>query len=67
MVAQAAVGYTQYFSGDPAGLVALHVAGACILLVAVLRFHLGLGPILRLMCGPRRRAPTPSRPCCRTA
>ena len=42
MVAQAAVGYTQYFNGDPAGLVAVHVAGACILLVAVLRFYLGL-------------------------
>ena len=42
MVAQAAVGYTQYFNGDPAGLVALHVAGASILLVAILRFYLGL-------------------------
>lgn len=42
MVAQAAVGYTQYFSGDPAGLVALHVAGASILVVAVLNFYLGL-------------------------
>ena len=42
MVAQAAVGYTQYFNGDPAGLVAVHVAGASILLVAILRFYLGL-------------------------
>jgi heme a synthase len=42
MVAQAAVGYTQYFNGDPAGLVAVHVAGASVLLVAVLRFYLGL-------------------------
>ncbi len=42
MVAQAAVGYTQYFNGDPAGVVALHVAGASILLVAVLQFYLGL-------------------------
>jgi cytochrome c oxidase assembly protein subunit 15 len=42
MVAQAAVGYAQYFNGDPAGLVALHVAGASILLVAILRFYLGL-------------------------
>jgi cytochrome c oxidase assembly protein subunit 15 len=42
MVAQAAVGYTQYFNGDPVGLVAAHVAGACLLVVAVLRFYLGL-------------------------
>jgi cytochrome c oxidase assembly protein subunit 15 len=42
MVAQAAVGYTQYLNGDPAGLVALHVAGASILVVAILRFYLGL-------------------------
>jgi cytochrome c oxidase assembly protein subunit 15 len=42
MVAQAAVGYTQYFNGDPVGVVAVHVAGASVLLVAVLRFYLGL-------------------------
>src|SRR5262249_17083296 len=42
MVAQAAVGYTQYLNGDPVALAALHVAGACALLVAVLRFFLGL-------------------------
>jgi cytochrome c oxidase assembly protein subunit 15 len=41
MVAQAAVGYTQYFNGDPVALVAVHVAGACVLVVAVLRFYLG--------------------------
>jgi cytochrome c oxidase assembly protein subunit 15 len=42
MVAQAAIGYTQYFDGDPVALVALHVAGACVLIVAMLRFYLGL-------------------------
>ncbi len=42
MVAQAAVGYTQYFNGDPVGLVAVHVAGASLLIVAILRFYLGL-------------------------
>jgi cytochrome c oxidase assembly protein subunit 15 len=42
MVAQAAVGYTQYLNGDPVALVALHVAGACVLVVATLRFYLGL-------------------------
>jgi cytochrome c oxidase assembly protein subunit 15 len=50
MVAQAAVGYTQYLNGDPVALVAVHVAGACILVVAVLRFYLGL------------TAPGPARP-----
>ena len=42
MVAQAVVGYTQYFNGDPVGMVAVHVAGACVLVVAVLHFYLGL-------------------------
>jgi cytochrome c oxidase assembly protein subunit 15 len=42
MVAQAAVGYSQYLSGDPVALVAVHVAGACVLVVATLRFYLGL-------------------------
>jgi cytochrome c oxidase assembly protein subunit 15 len=56
MVAQAAVGYTQYFNGDPAGLVALHVAGASILLVAILRFYLGLAAYPQ----NERRLPPPS-------
>jgi heme a synthase len=42
LLAQAAVGYTQYLTSDPIGLVALHVAGASLLVVAFLRFHLGL-------------------------
>jgi cytochrome c oxidase assembly protein subunit 15 len=42
MVAQAAVGYIQYFNHDPVGVVAIHVAGASLLVIAVLRFHLGL-------------------------
>lgn len=42
LAVQAAVGYTQYLSGDPVGLVALHVAGAAILVVAALRFYFGL-------------------------
>ena len=42
MIAQAGVGYIQYFNGDPVGLVALHVAGASVLVVAVLQFYLGL-------------------------
>ena len=35
--AQAVIGYTQYFTGVPGGLVAFHVAGACAVWVATLR------------------------------
>ncbi len=42
IVAQAAVGYTQYFTGVPAYLVAVHVTGAAAVLVAALSFHLAL-------------------------
>jgi heme a synthase len=42
LVAQAAVGYTQYFTGVPALLVGIHVAGATAVWVAALRFNLGL-------------------------
>jgi cytochrome c oxidase assembly protein subunit 15 len=42
LLAQGAVGYTQYLTNDPIGLVALHVAGASLLIVAFLRFHLRL-------------------------
>jgi heme a synthase len=42
IVAQAAIGFTQYFLGIPAGLVALHVAGATAMWIAVLRLWLAL-------------------------
>ena len=42
LVAQGAVGYTQYFTGDPALLVGIHVAGAASVIVAVMHFNLGL-------------------------
>jgi len=42
LVAQAAVGYTQYLTDVPALLVGIHVAGATALWIAVLTFHLGL-------------------------
>jgi len=42
LIAQAAVGYAQYLNGDPVALVAVHVAGASVLVVATLRFYLGL-------------------------
>jgi cytochrome c oxidase assembly protein subunit 15 len=40
LVAQAALGYVQYFTGVPAVLVAFHIAGATAVWVAVLRLHL---------------------------
>lgn len=40
--AQAAVGYTQYFTGVPAWLVAAHVFGAATVWIAVLQVRLGL-------------------------
>lgn len=42
LVAQAAVGYTQYFTGVPALLVALHILGAVAVWIAVLRLVLAL-------------------------
>ncbi|MEA2826947.1 MAG: heme a synthase [Actinomycetota bacterium] len=41
-VAQAAIGYIQYFNGVPALLVGFHVAGATAVWVAALRFRLAL-------------------------
>lgn len=52
LVAQAAVGYTQYFTGVPALLVALHVAGAVLVMVAASEFNLAL----------RNRVVTPATP-----
>lgn len=45
LVLQGAIGYTQYFTGVPPLLVGLHVFGATLLWVAVLRFHLGLSAL----------------------
>jgi cytochrome c oxidase assembly protein subunit 15 len=42
LVAQAAVGYTQYFTHLPTALVEVHVAGAVILVVGVVQFLLAL-------------------------
>lgn len=42
LLLQAAVGYTQYFNGDPVGLVAVHVVGASILVIAVIHYYAGL-------------------------
>ncbi len=42
ILAQGAIGYTQYFTGVPVILVGAHVVGAVVLWVAVLLFHLRL-------------------------
>jgi cytochrome c oxidase assembly protein subunit 15 len=42
LVAQAAVGYVQYFTGVPVLLVGVHIAGAAAVWVAVLRLRLAL-------------------------
>ena len=42
LVAQAAVGYAQYLSGDPVLLVGVHLTGATAVVVAMTAFNLGL-------------------------
>jgi heme a synthase len=42
LISQAAVGYTQYLSGDPVLLVGVHIAGATTLVIAMVAFNLGL-------------------------
>lgn len=56
LVAQAAVGYAQYFDGDPVGIVAVHVAGASILVIATLHYYFGLRE--RALLGPSPVEPT---------
>jgi cytochrome c oxidase assembly protein subunit 15 len=57
VIAQAAVGYTQYLNGDPVGVVALHVAGASLLVIAALRFHMGLWARVEPATSPDAAAP----------
>jgi cytochrome c oxidase assembly protein subunit 15 len=42
LISQAAVGYTQYLSGDPVLLVGVHIAGAVSVVMAMVAFNLGL-------------------------
>lgn len=42
LVAQAAVGYSQYLTGDPVALVGFHLAGATAVVIAMTFFNLGL-------------------------
>lgn len=59
-VAQASVGYAQYLAGDPVALVAVHVAGASVAVVAALRFHLALWA--RPLPAAPEEAPAPALP-----
>jgi len=45
VLAQAGIGYLQYFTGVPVLLVGAHIAGATLLWATVVRFHLGLGDV----------------------
>ena len=57
LVLQAAVGYTQYFTGVPALLVGVHVLGAASVWIAVLRVRLGLSePVVETEVAPLPRA-----------
>jgi cytochrome c oxidase assembly protein subunit 15 len=56
LVAQAAVGYTQYFTGVPALLVGVHVLGAALVWTAVVRVYLSLSePAPETGIAPERR------------
>ncbi|MDA8045535.1 MAG: COX15/CtaA family protein [Actinomycetota bacterium] len=57
LVAQAAVGYAQYFDGDPVGIVAVHVAGASLLVIATLHYYFGLRERALLPSAPTEAAP----------
>lgn len=48
LVAQTAVGYAQYFTGVPALLVGIHIAGAAAVWVAVVWFRVGVGDRARV-------------------
>lgn len=67
LVAQAAVGYVQYFTGVPALLVGIHIAGATLVWIAVLRFHLGLSSpapahVVEAAAAPSGSTPTTPAP-----
>jgi heme a synthase len=58
-VAQAAVGYTQWFTGVPALLVGVHVLGAVAVWVAVLRTTLALRAVPAAAPLPPSPVPAP--------
>jgi cytochrome c oxidase assembly protein subunit 15 len=56
VVAQGAIGYTQYALGIPAWLVAFHIAGATAVLGLTVWFHLGTSAVDAPPAGPAGRA-----------
>jgi cytochrome c oxidase assembly protein subunit 15 len=61
LVAQAAVGYSQYLTGDPVLLVGVHLAGATAVVTAMVLFNLGLysrgpAPVAQTVPGDGRSA-----------
>ncbi len=64
LVLQAAVGYTQYFTGVPEVLVGLHVLGATLVWVFTVRFHLHLveRPALEAAPAPAAARAQPADP-----
>ncbi len=47
-LAQGVIGYVQYFTHVPAGLVAVHMLGACLVWIAALRVLLTVQPVTRV-------------------
>ncbi len=59
LAAQAAVGYTQYFTGVPALLVGVHVLGAVVVWTAVVSLNLAVSaPVATPPVGPPPPAPS---------
>jgi len=62
---QGAVGYTQYFTGLPAGLVWFHVVGSTLIWIAVLQLMFALrdrGPVTAPAGEPKTTEPGARRP-----
>jgi len=51
-ILQGAVGYIQYFNRLPIDLVEVHILGAGVLLVAMVRFNLAVGGRLAIQVDP---------------
>ena len=60
LLAQGAVGYLQYFTGVPAALVALHMVGACLVVITTVRLLLALRPAAAPTVAPTELAATAS-------
>jgi cytochrome c oxidase assembly protein subunit 15 len=61
LLLQGMIGYIQYFNHLPAGLVWVHVTGAVLVWIAVLRLFFTLrdrGPVNRALTGPAASVPT---------